>query len=220
MARHRPHLLVKPQDEDGTIRLDDEANHHLRKVLRFTEGEVSYTDGEGLTGIGRYRDGAVERGAEEMVSRPSELTVAVAPPHAANRVRFLVEKLAELAVAKLVWLQTARTEGRPPRPDKAKRWAAAALEQSRGAWLLEIGGPIRVEEVDKLGDVVFAEAGGTGVGALPTLVSPVLVVGPEGGFAAGEIPGGAPRIGLGSTVLRVETAAIAGSVLLRSVRSR
>ena len=35
--------------------------------------------------------------------------------------RFLVEKLAELGVADLIWLRTRHGEGRPPSPDADRR---------------------------------------------------------------------------------------------------
>ena len=53
---------------------------------------------------------------------------------------------------------------------------------------------------------------------LAGIEAPVLCVGPEGGFDPGEIPVGAARLHLGETLLRVETAAIVGVALLRSVR--
>jgi 16S rRNA U1498 N3-methylase RsmE len=41
-----------------------------------------------------------------------------------------------------------------------------------------------------------------------------LVIGPEAGFLEGELPASANRLSLGGRVLRVETAAIAGAVVL------
>jgi 16S rRNA U1498 N3-methylase RsmE len=41
-----------------------------------------------------------------------------------------------------------------------------------------------------------------------------VVVGPEGGFAPGEIPGHLPLWDLGPTVLRVETAAVVAAARL------
>jgi len=220
-ARHRPHLLV-PDCGSGKnpLPLDSAAVHHLEQVLRIDSTDVSYTDGIGLFGTGVYRDGLVERGEEARVARPAGLAAAVAPPHTKARVRFVVEKLAELGVRRLLWLRTARTEGRPPRPDKARSWAVGALEQSRGAWLMEVdNGPISVDEVAEFGTPVFAVAGGSDPARIILPSDPVLCVGPEGGFAAGEVPDSAQRVDLGPTVLRVETAAVAAVALL-SARAR
>ncbi|MDJ0664764.1 MAG: RsmE family RNA methyltransferase [Acidimicrobiia bacterium] len=199
------------------MRLDPGAIHHLEQVLRVETAEASYTDGEGLFGTGTYRNGLIWRGEEAMIPRPTHLTVAVAPPRTNSRLRFLVEKMAELGVSRLFWLRTSHTEGRPPRVEKAERWAIAALEQSRGAWLMEIGDqPLPVGMVDQIGTPVFAEVGGSDPSRVMLVDDLVLCVGPEGGFAPEEVPAAAPRLDLGPTVLRVETAAVVAVTLLRN----
>jgi 16S rRNA U1498 N3-methylase RsmE len=219
MARHQPHVLLRNLGSGGAVEVDAETRHHLEKVLRYPDGgAVSYTDGAGLIGAGSWQSGAIVRGEERRSDRPPALTVAVAPPHNTSRVRFLVEKMGELAVDRLLWLKTVHGEGRAPRQEKAAGWARAALEQSRGAWLIEIGGPVTVAELNEWGSPVFAEWGGSRLP--PEIADPVLCIGPEGGFAPDEIPVRAPRLHLGDTVLRVETAAIVGSVLLRTGRPR
>jgi hypothetical protein len=144
---HLPHVYVAPpwgpapDGADATLTLDDQVRHHLEKVLRRTSVAVTYTDGLGTVGSGRFESGRLHRGAERMEPAPTpHLTVAVAPPRRTERVRFVVEKLAELGVARLRWIRTAHTVGRPPHPAKAAAWAVGALEQSRGAHLLEVEG--------------------------------------------------------------------------------
>jgi 16S rRNA (uracil1498-N3)-methyltransferase len=161
----------------------------------------------------------VVRGDEHRVARPSpHLTIAAAPPRVADRARLIVEKLAELGVDQLIWLETARGEGRPPRLDRSRAWVRAALEQSRGAYLLEVddggrpGGPwpeaSRMVVCDLHGAAASSVLGGD---------QPILgLVGPEGGFSRDEVPDTADRLSLSSQVLRVETAAIAFAVLVRA----
>lgn len=214
MARHQPHLLLPATGGDGVIEVDEATRRHMEKVLRYPDGGVvSYTDGAGLLGAGSWQSGAVVRAQERRLERARILTVAVAPPHSASRVRFLVEKLAELGVARLLWLNASRGEGKPPKAEKAGAWARSALEQSRGVWLMAIAGPVSIAELEDWGTPVFADLGGSEW--LPGVDDPVLCIGPEGGFDPGEIPDSAPRLHLGDTVLRVETAAIVGAVLLR-----
>ncbi|NIU66799.1 MAG: hypothetical protein GWN07_15065, partial [Actinobacteria bacterium] len=133
---HRPHLLVPGPWEGDVVSLSDAQTRHLRRVLRLEMGgAVDYTDGAGRRGSGRMTEGGLERGDEWMDAEPQpSLCLAVAPPHARERVRFLVEKLSEMGVARIRWLRTHHGEGRPPRGDRAAAWAAGALEQSRGAW--------------------------------------------------------------------------------------
>lgn len=209
---HVPHLHLPGRWEDPILSLSAEQSHHIQRVLRLRNGaEVTYTDGAGRVGAGTVSPQGVVRGEESTRKRPSEVTVAVAPPRSRERTRFLVEKLAEVGVWRLVWIRTHRTEGRPPRADKAVAWASAALEQSRGAWAMEISeasfdqlGRDGVVVLDPLGDDRFPAGSRT------------LLVGPEGGFGEDEVGGDLPRVSLGPTVLRVETAALVGAALLRS----
>jgi 16S rRNA (uracil1498-N3)-methyltransferase len=174
---------------------------------------VSYTDGAGTVGAGALQGDSVVRGIESFVERPEPgVAVAVAPPRAPNRVRFLVEKLAELGIDRIYWLATRHGEGRPPRPGKCVAWAQAALEQSRGAWLLDFEGPHAIEDLPESSTLWVAERE---THPPPSVVDGgILVIGPEAGFAEGEVPAAAKRIALGRRVLRVETAAVAGATIL------
>ena len=212
--RHIPHLYLPSPWEAGEITLSDDHGHHLRKVLRLGDGSaLSYTDGAGTIGAGTLRDGSLVRGSESRRERPEPgVAVAVAPPRTPHRLRYLVEKLAELGIDRIYWLTTRHGEGRPPRPDKAVAWARAALEQSRGAWLLGLEGPTTVEDLPESSTLWVAERE---TKPPPSVVKGgILVIGPEAGFEEGEVPASANRIALGRRVLRVETAAVAGATIL------
>lgn len=209
---HTPHLFLPGPWADDTIPLGEGHLHHLGTVLRLAPGSaVSYSDGEGLVGEGALGDGGVERGAETFVERPSEVTVAVAPPASRQRARFVVEKLAELGVPRLCWIDTDHSEGRAPSDEKARTWSASALEQSRGAWALDVR---RSTLADLPEPVVLADR--TGEADWPGDAAAV-AVGPEGGFSASELDG-RRLVSLGPTVLRVETAAIVAATLHRRGR--
>ena len=201
---HVPHLLLAGPWAGDTIPLDQDAAHHLGAVLRRQRGEpVTYTDGEGVFGEGELVEGAVRRGSESAMPKASTIMIAVAPPAARDRARFLVEKLGELGVTELRWIRTRHGEGRPPSADKVSMWCRGALEQSRGAWLMRVSGPVAIDELPD--GTVFADAAGS---LVDLATAPCVAVGPEGGWASDEIPADAPRVSLGKTVLRVETAAI------------
>ena len=202
MARHVPHLYMTRRWDEPSIPLASDKMRHLERVLRMPTGAaVTYTDGAGRFGDGRWTGQAVERGEESAVARPSGLTMAVAPVKSADRMRFLVEKLQELGVARLVWLATSLGQARPPRVEKCTAWAIGALEQSRGAWLMEIDGPRRLSEV---GRPLVADPSGR------TEWAPGMTwcIGPEGGWADDELDPSLPTATLGTTVLRTETAAL------------
>ncbi|MEA2003255.1 MAG: RsmE family RNA methyltransferase, partial [Actinomycetota bacterium] len=183
MGRHIPHVYLPEAWDRERLHLDDKTRDHLEKVLRLGGATpVTYTDGVGAIGEGKYEAGFVERGDEEAaVGRSHEVAIAVAPPKNLNRIRFIVEKLAELGVARLLWLQTEYTEGRPPRADKVRAWARASLEQSRGTWLMEVGPSVTMADVAEYGRVLVADRSGSDIEAAGHFRGAVLCVGPEGG---------------------------------------
>jgi 16S rRNA (uracil1498-N3)-methyltransferase len=205
---HVPHLLLPGPWIEAALPLPSSADHHLRKVLRLADGHpVTYTDGQGNGGTGVLTLSGVERGSESSVPAPRiELTLAVAPPHDKDRVRFLVEKLAELEVRRLHWLRTQFGTHRLPDSSKANSWARAALEQSHGSWLMKVEDGWS-HTTDLGADAWFADVGAeTPATPFPSVLT--VAIGPEGGWETGEIPDGAVRFGLGRTVLRVETAGL------------
>ncbi len=211
---HRPHLYLLPPWTGPTLQLTSSQRHHLRSVLRVAPGEpVTYTDGLGVTGAGQLSGDLVIR-ADEQENPPPRilLTLAVAPPRDKDRARFLVEKAAEFEVARLVWLETRFGQGHPPPATRSQAWAAAGLEQSQGAFILQVDETmLRPNELK--GEVWFAD---TGAGTIPRLAGAgvTVAIGPEGGWSPEELPAGATTLGLGRTILRVETAAITAAVLL------
>ncbi len=210
---HVPHIYLPRPWPETVLPLPERSRHHLVKVLRRRQGDpISYTDGAGTVGLGRLAEDGVERGDEAEIPAPRPaVTLAVAAPARAERARFLVEKAAELGVDRLVWLATTHGDSKPPSMAKAKAWAAAALEQSRGAQAMAIDGPVGPDALP--GTLWVADPGGSSPPAAAN--SPVtLLVGPEGGFAAGEAPSRAFPMSLGDRVLRVETAAVVGAILV------
>lgn len=175
-------------------------------VLKLGQGaEVSYTDGRGTVGRGPLGNEGVARSREERSNPPDALiAVAMAAPNRGDRARFVVEKLAELGVDRLIWLDTSRGEGRPPSPAKAQAWAGAALEQSQGAFVMEVSGPTKPGALG--GRLLVAVPGG---GSFPVSADDAtLLVGPEGGWGDNELPGSSIPVCLGRRTLRTETAAI------------
>lgn len=211
---HIPHLHIPGPWTTPGLPLDRNQQHHLAKVLRMGDGDpVTYTNGAGVIGQGSLREGGIARGEESHADRNATVGVAVAPPSSRQRCRFLVEKLAELSVERLIWVSTRHTQGRrPPPEDKAKAWIKAAVEQSRGAWMMEIShadvGDLEAEQL------IVAHPSGEPTASVASSGSPLLLVGPEGGLDEDEIPPDVPRLSLGPTVLRVETAAVVGATLL------
>lgn len=218
--------------------LDSDDAHHLVRVLRLRPGEpVVAADGRGrwcmcrlaggpaataardagLDGAGLLcPDGPVE---SELPARPA-LTVAFVPAKG-DRPEWVVQKLTELGVDRIVPLTSERSvvrwEGqRADRGvDRLRKVARQAAAQSRRCWLPEVSGVRPFEWVSSAGGWL-AELGGRPPGPDTTLVA----VGPEGGWSPGELAAAGGRtMGLGPTVLRSETAAVAAGALLVALRA-
>ena len=87
--------------------------------------------------------------------------------------------------------------------------------QSRRAYLPEVGDVLPFADVVALPGACRADLGG----APPSLDHPLVLVGPEGGWTDEERSSSVPVIGLGTQVLRAETAAITAGALLTALRA-
>lgn len=209
---HIPHLVVAAPWEEHRLPLTVVQWRHLIKVLRVSRGEeVTYTDGLGRIGEGKLGHQEIQRGDEETRERLVEVIMAVAPPASKDRQRFLVEKLAELGVARLLWLRTQHGKDRVASAPKVFAWVLSAVEQSRGAFLMETSPePAGWDDLPRP-YVVAMPSGASGPPSARTVV-----IGPEGGFAPDEVPPEAPTWSLGPNILRVETAAVVAAARLIS----
>jgi 16S rRNA (uracil1498-N3)-methyltransferase len=201
------HLLV---DDVGVPVLTEDAVHHLFRVLRVRDGQaVTVTDGRGAWRACRAVAGDLEPTGEVTIERRRSriLTVACAIPKQ-DRPEWIVQKLTELGIDRIVLLHAERSvvrwsEDRAAKHlTKLRRVAEEALQQSRGVWLPEVAGPIGASEI--LPVAVAAEPGAPPIGSAVDTIA----IGPEGGWSPAELEAAAGTASIGSTVLRVETAAI------------
>lgn len=212
-------------DVDAPV-FDEAAGHHLGRVLRLRPGEpVVATDGRGRWRLCRYVPGGLEpAGAVEHEPPPQPAVTVAFAPAKGDRPEWVVQKLTELGVDRIVPLVTERSVvrwdgGRRSRAlERLRRVAAEAVGQSRRVWVPEVTDVRTLDDLDHLAaapGVALAQPGG---GALDPATT-VVAVGPEGGWGSGELAAGRPTIGLGPTVLRADTAAIVAGVLLTSRRA-
>jgi 16S rRNA (uracil1498-N3)-methyltransferase len=214
--------------ELGAAAIQGAEAHHLAVVCRLRPGDVVCL----FNGDGREYHAVIleagKRSVELDVQRveaperelPFHLEVAVPLPKG-DRAQFLVEKLTELGVKRLVPLRTARSVVHPgeSKLEKLERWAIEASKQCGRNVLLSIAPLTDWAVYCGGGDLPeqrwLAHPGRAG-GVSPLRTMPadrVLAVGPEGGFTEEEVERacavGWQRIGLGPRILRVETAAVA-----------
>lgn len=210
----------------GRGRLVGDEARHLIRVMRCRVGdEVVVFDGRGTSWRARVasvgRDEAMLELAAAAVEPPraAPVTLAVALPKG-ERQKWLVEKLTELGVTRLVPLVTTRgvAEATPAAVERLGRGVIEACKQCGRDTLMAIAEPRTVAEVvgdhRAAGRIVVADRAGAPVAVAAAEQRPVVaLVGPEGGFTADELTAveaaGGRRVSLGPHVLRIETAAIA-----------
>ena len=168
----------------------------------------------------------VERVDKVPVPKPS-VTVVLSPPKG-DRLKWAVQKLAELGVDRSVLVQTERSvrAWQDTRVENAlarlRTTAREAAMQSRQAFIMEVedGGPLnRWVESRGSSKVLLWELAELPLrmGLPPTARDVALLIGPEGGFSEAEVTAaqraGASVASLGPTVLRTETAAVVAASL-------
>ena len=219
------HLFV---EDLQLLDVDPDDDHHLRRVLRLRPGEVgTVSDGRGgwractwtgAPGVALAPEGDVER---EPTPAPT-VTVGFALTKG-DRPEWVTQKLTEVGVDVIAPFSAERSvvrwddEKALRQQERLTRVAREAAMQSRRSWLPEVlplATFVRVVEV--LGArTALAQPGG----APPSLERPGLLVGPEGGFSQAELEAAPGTIGLGPTVLRAETAAVAAGLSLCWLRA-
>ena len=218
----RAHVFVDDLDAPALGRGD---RHHLERVLRLRPGDhVTASDG-----AGRWRSCTLAAGAAGLEvaggvsadERPSPpVTVAFALTKG-ERPEWAVQKLTEVGVDRIVPVAAARSVVRwtPERAaaqvERMRRVAREAAMQCRRTWLPEVEDVAGFAAVAGRTGAALAAPGGDP----PSLAHPVVLVGPEGGWADEELASGLPRVALGAHVLRAETAAVLAGGLLCALRS-
>lgn len=215
--------------------LDESEAHHLRVRRAREHAGVEVLDGAGLAGTGRLvRAGSgwlVEiQSAERLPAQPG-LSLAVA---AGDRERFtwMAEKAVELGVTRIIPLETERAAGVGSRLknahiEKLARIMLEATKQCGSAWAPQVEAPV------SLPDFLSRTAEGIGWLADPSGKPPpatldqrplTVLIGPEGGFTAGEraaiLSTGYHPVVLGTHTLRFETAALAAAASVATARLR
>jgi 16S rRNA (uracil1498-N3)-methyltransferase len=233
----RPLFLVEGLPEGPTYTLDGPEGHHAAAVQRLCAGEeLTLADGRGRTaaavviaaGRGSLNVSITSRAYAQ---RPDPRLVVVQALAKGDRGELAVQATTEAGVDEIVPWAAERSvvQWRGDRGDRARqKWVATAREaakQSRRFWLPAVGPAGSSRAVaDRLGAAAAAfvlhEDAATRISTveLPATGEIILVVGPEGGIAPGELAAfeaaGARTVRLGETVLRTSTAGVAALAVL------
>jgi 16S rRNA (uracil1498-N3)-methyltransferase len=241
-VRHVFRYLVSEAPRAGdTVALSDEDTRHLVRVVRRGPGDrLELTDGAGrlwpATVVATGPPATVRVEAPRPAPAPAPVVLYQGLIEG-NRLDLVVEKAAELGIARVV-LVTGERGRRTPAPEAAarrlerlRRLAAAAARQAGHGHLLEVEGLVpfgdALDEVrpaggyliDARGELALTDA----LGRRPA--SPAaLFVGPEAGFSEAELgaarDAGLAACRLGPVTLRAETAALVAMSLALGASGR
>lgn len=223
-----------------TVKLEGNDAHKVAHVLRKRSGdtiEIIDSGANRFEAVLEINDGAVRarlgEPAPRAASRRIRITVAQGVPKG-RKMDFVVEKLTELGVAAIVPLYSERSVVVESGKSKLERWrrlAKTAAAQCGRDEIPQVDEPVEFEALLKTffnyDCVLFPwELAETQLrDVLATLVADarrvLVVIGPEGGFAHSEAEAaeqsGAHVVGLGTHILRTETAALVVVALLNYV---
>ena len=223
--RERPPVrapLVFVDDLDEPVLAPDD-EHHLRRVLRVRDGDdVTIADGAGRWRSVAFGDPVLTRSPVRVEPDPAPaITIAFALVKG-DRPEYVVQKLTELGVDRIVPFVAARSvvrwdETKAARNvDRLRKVAREAAMQCRRARLPAVEPVAQFADLAALGPVSLADFDGS----VPTLDSPTIAIGPEGGWTDEERAAVPSRVVLAPHVLRAETAAITAGALLGGLRAR
>lgn len=209
---------------------EDESKHCVR-VLRHSIGDqIHILDGCGS----HYRGSIVETGKSVVISNlevvryeenpACHIHIAVAPTKSGDRIEWMLEKLVEVGVHKISFIQTENGERPRVNMKRMMKKALSAMKQSGNLWLPEISDSV------KLPDLISTETANiryiahcydqerSVLSSAIKTTSVVLLIGPEGDFSMKEVSLAADMgftpFSLGKNRLRTETAAVVGCTLI------
>ena len=219
---------------DDQITLADDQAHHLINVMRAKLGDqVVLFDRQG----NEYQTQIVDQAKKRLtlkriaVARPerklaTEITIAAALPKG-DRQKFLIEKLVELGVARLIPLTTPRSVAQVNTKvlSRISKQIIEATKQCRRSYLMEVSAAKTIAEVldefdaEKQQCFIAHPYDAKPMERVPNQDESkdyVWLIGPEGGFTNEEvaqvIAAGWQAISFGGIILRVETAAMVAAM--------
>jgi len=225
------HFTFYSNKIQGSVAWFDETEFkHAIQVLRYQLGdEVSFTDGIGTLYQGKInfiskREFTVEIFASKGVKPLPPVVLGLGVLKSTDRMEWAVEKCTELGIGEVWFLKTKNAERSHLNLERMQKVAISAMKQSHGAYLPAIKACDFEEAVRESGRFegkkYIAYCGDSQVLPISACELPcVYFIGPEGDFTDGEyqfsVSEGFVGMGLGSTILRTETAAVAALAALR-----
>ena len=212
---------------DNRAVLRDTEWDHCRRVLRYQEGDhVQFVDGSGGLYEGVLQTAGKKEGVIRVVKktahwkqRPYHVHIAIAPTKQMNRMEWMLEKLIEIGVDRVTFLDCSRSERRVVKLDRLEKIAVSAMKQSLQAKLPGLGQMVPFERFIQSAPggtqkyIAHLDESSTSIEANYICGNDVIIlIGPEGDFDEEEIrlakEHGFLSVHLGQNRLRTETAGL------------
>ncbi|NNE29512.1 MAG: 16S rRNA (uracil(1498)-N(3))-methyltransferase [Saprospiraceae bacterium] len=227
-------LYYVDQVKNDTLIFDAEEAHHLRKVIRISEGDkVRCTDGKGNEFFGtvtevskKHVQASIDR---EINHQPAPaLHIGISPTKNISRYEWFLEKAVEIGVTQITPLKCRHSERKSLRIDRLQRIIQSAAKQSEKVFFPKLSMMMDFQsfiEEDHSEEIMLMAhldekitlIDRTSVGKKSVL----MLVGPEGGFQDSEvelaISNDFELVSLGDYRLRTETAGIVAASLIKQI---
>jgi 16S rRNA (uracil1498-N3)-methyltransferase len=218
----------------GIRSLSEEESRHCVNVLRHSNNdEIMIFDGSGgkhhsvLTNVSKNSCTFEIIESEIEANKKFNIHLAIAPTKNADRMEWLVEKLAEIGVDELTFLKTQHSERRKLRIDRLEKKSISAMKQSGNPFKL------RINEIQEFDDFIgnsntdkkFIAHVSTNHSYLGNVLEhskdTCILIGPEGDFNNQEvdkaIKAGFQAVSLGKNTFRTETAGFVACCIVNTV---
>jgi len=236
--QHHMQLFHLDQLDGNTGLILDQEAKHMTQVLRKKLGDrLNFTDGKGHHFRGVIVSVAKKKVEVEITEtnfspNPTLLHLAIAPTKNIARIEWLVEKVCEMGVREISFLQTRHSERKAVKMERLAQKVQSACLQSLKFWYPTLH-PMRTfercmkEEAFLASDTqrFIAYCGAENLPLLKDQLSlkkeVLLLIGPEGDFSPAEFAqaeeNGFTGISLGQARLRTETAGLVASALIQQL---
>ena len=207
-----PTIYIPNCDLDSDyITLDDSKLHHLKNVLRMkNEDNVNISNGNGKLFIGKLSKNDVKVSTKKDYVRNHETKIFVPALREKNRFRYMIEKLVELNVSKLVIGKTENSQNTRIEADRISNWAISAVEQSGSPFFPDIE---VTEDIDFSIFRTCFDISGEPINKDTDKVD-TFAIGPEGGWSPKELTNFEIKYKITDFNLRSETAAVSAVSLI------
>ena len=208
--------------------LPESDSQHCVRVLRMKEGDtLEVIDGKGHRYTCRLIEAHAKRAHVEIIEKQdvplswqNNITIAVAPTKHLDRMEWMVEKLTEIGVNRIIPLLCRYSERKELKNDRLEKIAISAMKQSLKTVLpiIDVMTPIKDVITKQMYDQRFIAYCDTSIprkllsAEYRANKDTLILIGPEGDFSTEEINlalnSGYKPISLGDNRLRTETAAV------------